>query len=487
MSLSFDPKSVALPSGHFIGGEYIGGAGAITVHAPSDGRLLADIPLADVEVVDRAVESAKKALVASGWATQRPRERLKALYAWADLIEKEAEALARIEAVSSSRLVKEALSGDVMIAAEQIRFFAEFADKECDDLVPTADNQFGFIASEPYGVVGAITAWNVPVALAGWKLAPALAAGNAVVLKPSEMTPFSTLYLAELAVRAGIPAGLINIVLGNGPQTGAAIVAHPQIAKISFTGSTRAGVAIMENAARNGIKPVTLELGGKSPQVVFADADLDLAAGCITRTILGNAGQGCVAGSRVLAERSIAEELTVRIARLMEDIRPGPTWDEATTFSPIISETQLSRIDGIVQAARQGGADIVCGGGRIEREGSFYQPTIITGVNETSPAVAEEIFGPVLTVQSFDDESQATEMAKHATYGLSSGLFTRDLSRAMRMIRKLEAGTVWVNRYGRTRDHILPTGGWKASGLGKDLGREAYHANRRTKSVLIDY
>lgn len=486
MSLSFDPASLSLPIGHYIGGEYVAGRGEMAVLAPSDGRTIAEIPLADAGMIDRAVEASKAALASSGWGSQRPRERLRALHAWADLIEVEAETLARIEAVSSSRPICEALSGDVMIVAEQIRFFAEFADKEGGDLVPTADSQIGFIASEPYGVVGAITAWNVPLALAGWKLGPALAAGNAVVIKPSEMTPFSTLYLAELAVRAGLPAGLVNVVLGDGPGTGAALVANSDIAKVSFTGSTRAGVAIMENSARTGIKPVTLELGGKSPQVVFADADLELAARCITRTILANAGQGCVAGSRVIVARQAADELAMRIEVLMKQISPGPTWDEASSYSPIISERQLVRIDSIVSAARERGAEVVCGGGRIDCTGSFYQPTMLIGVDQASPAITEEIFGPVLTLQSFDGEDEATELARHPTYGLCAGLFTKDLSRAMRMARKLEAGTVWVNRYGRSRDHILPTGGWKSSGIGKDLGREAYLANRRTKSVLID-
>ena len=300
------------------------------------------------------------------------------------------------------------------------------------------------------------------------------------------MTPFSTLYLAELSVRAGLPAGLINVVLGDGPTTGASLVAHPEIAKLSFTGSTRAGGAIMENVGRTGIKPVTLELGGKSPQIVFADCDIDLAAACIARGILGNAGQGCVAGSRVIVEESIAQQLAEKIAERMAMVKPGPTWDEASNYSPIISEKQLSRIDGIVGGARSHGAEILCGGARIDREGSFYQPTLITGVSANSPALSEEIFGPVLTVQSFATEDEALALARHATYGLCSGLFTRDLSRALRLSKRLEAGSVWVNRYGRSRDHILPTGGWKASGVGKDLGREAYLANRRTKSILID-
>lgn len=486
MSPSFDPRDLTYPAGHFLDGALVSGPDQIAVHAPSDGRVLSDIPLADASMVDRAVQSAKKAQVESGWASQRPRERLKALSAWADLIEAEALPLAQLEAASSPRPVTDALKNDVAIVAEQIRFFAEFADKSCDALVPTADSQIGFVASEPYGVVGAITAWNVPLALAGWKLAPALAAGNAVVLKPSEMTPFSTLYLAELAVRAGLPKGLFNVVLGDGATTGSALVSHPDIGKVSFTGSTRAGIEVMTTAARSGLKPVTLELGGKSPQVVFADADIELAAQCITRTILSNAGQGCVAGSRVLVQDSVADQLSERIAALMALATPGPTWDAETTYSPIISDRQLNRIDEIVSAARHAGAEIQCGGTRFDHEGSFYKPTLIRKVSSDSPALLEEIFGPVLTVQTFSDEDEAAEMARHPVYGLCAGLFTRDLSRAMRMIRRLEAGTVWVNRYGRSRDHILPTGGWKSSGIGQDLGKEAYRANRRIKSVLID-
>lgn len=486
MSLSFDPKSLRLPKGHFIGGGYVEGRGEIPVYAPSDGQALSTLPQADAAVVDQAVAAAKAALRQSGWAAQRPRERVRAMHAWADLIEENAQTLAKLEAVASSRPVTEAFAADVPIAAEQIRFFAEFADKEGGDLVPTAQNQIGFIASEPYGVVGAITAWNVPLALAGWKLGPALAAGNAVVIKPSEMTPYSTLFLAELSVRAGLPAGLVNVVLGDGPTTGASLVSHPDIAKVSFTGSTRAGGAIMENIGRTGIKPVTLELGGKSPQLVFADADLDLASRSIARGILANAGQGCVAGGRVIVAAAVAQQLIALLAERMKEIVPGPTWDALSAYSPIISEQQLARIDGIVQTAIRSGAQAICGGGRINRDGYFYRPTILADVTPGSPALADEIFGPVLTIQTFDDEAEAIELARHATYGLCAGLFTRDLSRALRMISRLEAGTVWVNRYGRSRDHILPTGGWKASGLGKDLGREAYLANRRTKSVLID-
>ncbi|PKA43537.1 aldehyde dehydrogenase [Rhizobium sullae] len=485
MTLSFDPDSLSLPNGHFIGSRLIEARGELPTHRPSDAKAYWDCPVASADIVDQAVDTAQKALKESGWASLRPRERTKAMQRWADLIEQEAVPLAKMEAVGSTRPVGHLIAGDIAVTAEQIRFFAEFADKEGSDLVPTADDSLGMIMTEAYGVVGAITPWNFPLSMAGWKLAPALAAGNAVVLKPSEITPFSTLYLAELAVRAGLPAGLINIVLGDGPTTGSAITGHPGIAKVSFTGSTAAGAAIMTNIARTGVKPMTLELGGKSPQLVFADADLDMAAGAIATSLLGNAGQACVAGSRLIVEAKVADVLVDAIIARLAAIRPGPTWNEATDYPPIISERQIGRMDSIVRATVDGGAECLAGGKRLDCEGYFYAPTLISGVTATSPAVLEEIFGPVLTIQTFEDQEEALTLADHPTYGLAAGLFTRDLSRAIRLTRRLQAGTVWVNRYGRSRDHILPTGGYKQSGIGKDLGREAYLANRKSKSVLI--
>ncbi|APX24119.1 MAG: aldehyde dehydrogenase [Rhodobacteraceae bacterium] len=477
---------IQLPKGHYIGGRYVSGPDAIEVISPSTGARIGAIPCADAELVDAAVRSAREALATSGWAGLTPRDRLRAMHAWAALIEENAEELARLEAICSSRPAALARTGDVLVSAEQIRFFAEFADKEAGTLVPTSDAQFGFISDHPYGVVGAITPWNFPISMAAWKLGPALAAGNAIVLKPSEMTPYTTLRLAELAVEAGIPAGLVNVVLGDGPTTGTAITGHRGIDKVSFTGSTRAGGAIMENIARTGIKPMTLELGGKSPMVVFADADLDVAAKSLETGIMPNAGQFCVAGSRILVEESIADALAERLRARFSTYAPTDTLADQAGFSPIISDKQLRRIDGIVQAAKAQGGEILCGGAPFETPGSYYQPTLISGVTQDSPAVTEEIFGPVATFQTFRTEDEAMQLAAHETYGLAAGLFTSDVSRALRLTRRLEAGTVWVNRYGRTRDHILPTGGWKASGLGKDLGREAYLANRRTKSVLID-
>lgn len=485
MTLSFDPDSLPLPVGHFIGGRLIPAKNGIDMFRPSDGVAYAGCPKADETVVDQAVQTAKAALKSSNWGGVRPRERTKVLQRWADLIEAEAETLAKIEALSSTRPVGHLIACDIAITAEQIRFFAEFADKEGGELVPTDDSSLGMIMTEPYGVVGAITPWNFPISMAGWKLGPALAAGNAVVLKPSEITPFSTVYMAELAVRAGLPAGLINIVLGDGPVTGNAITGHPDISKISFTGSTAAGAAIMANIARTGIKPMTLELGGKSPQLVFADADIEKAAAAIAGNIISNAGQACVAGSRVIVEESAADVLSSAIIAHMKKAIPGPTWDEASQYSPIISEVQRNRIDGIVQAAIAQGGECLTGGSAMDGPGYFYQPTLIANVDQTSPAVTEEIFGPVLTLQTFRTEEEALALSDHPTYGLAAGLFSRDLSRVMRLSQKIQAGTIWVNRYGRSRDHILPTGGYKRSGIGKDLGREAYFANRKSKSVLI--
>ncbi|MGV2126395.1 aldehyde dehydrogenase family protein [Agrobacterium vitis] len=485
MTLSFDPDTIALPIGHFIGDALVDANGALDMYRPSDGKGYAGCPIANEDMVDRAVQTAKQALKTSQWGNVRPRERTIALQRWADLIEREAETLAKLEALSSTRPVGHLIAGDIAVTAEQIRFFAEMADKEGDALVPTDGDSLGMIMSEPYGVVGAITPWNFPVSMAGWKLGPALAAGNAVVLKPSEMTPFSSIYLAQLAVRAGIPAGLINIVLGDGAVTGNAITGHPDIAKVSFTGSTGAGQAIMGNIARTGVKPMTLELGGKSPQLVFADADLDKAVAAIAQSILSNAGQACVAGSRLIVERSVMEPLAEAIIAKMRAVKAGPTWDATAQYSPIISQRQRERIDSIVKAAIDAGAECLTGGDIMEGDGYFYTPTLLSHVDQHSPAVTQEIFGPVLTMQSFAHEDEALALADHPTYGLCAGLFTRDLSRALRLTRALQAGTVWVNRYGRSRDHILPTGGYKQSGIGKDLGREAYHANRKSKSVLI--
>ncbi|MGF6779782.1 aldehyde dehydrogenase family protein [Paraburkholderia sp. GAS334] len=487
---SFDPAQVVVRQGHFIGGEYVDeGAGRIDVARPSDGVIYASVPRADAALVDRAVDNAWQAFRTSGWAHMAPRERARILRQFADLVAADVATLAPLEALGSTRPVRDAAAWDVPFTAEGIRFYAEFADKIGGDVVATDHDHLGMTIAEPIGVIGAIAPWNFPLVMASWKIAPALAAGNAVVLKPSEMTPFSVLRLAELAVAAGVPPGIFNVVQGDGRTTGDALVRHPRIGKVTFTGSTSTGAAIMAACAETGTKPVTLELGGKSPQIVFADAPrlADVAAR-IAGAITGNAGQVCVAGSRLLVERSIADELAGRIQQVFAGLRAGPTWASGTTLPPIISDPQAARIDAIVQRTVASGARLCCGGSRVDgaTPGAFYAPTMLTGVTPESEAVRAEIFGPVLTLQTFDTEDEALELARHPDYGLAAGVHTADLGRALRFVRGIEAGTVWVNRYGRTSDFMIPTGGYKRSGIGKDLGRQAYEANLRFKSVLID-
>ncbi len=485
---SFDPRLIAVRSAHFIGGQYRDAAPSLEVVRPSDGAAYAELPVADADLVDEAVNNAWQAFTRSDWASRPPRERARVMRRWADLIEADAAILAPLEAVGSTRPHKDVIAWDIPYVAEGIRFFAELADKHGGSVAATQTDRLGMQIAEPYGVIAAIAPWNFPLSMASWKVAPALAAGNAVVLKPSELTPFSSLRFAELALQAGIPAGIFNVVQGDGRVTGDALCRHPRIGKVTFTGSTATGSSIMSTCALIGPKPVTLELGGKSPQLVFADVpDIAKTARTVALAITGNAGQVCVSGSRLLIERSIMAPFIEQLQGYFQGLKPGPTWAPDSTLSPIISHLQASRIDAIVQRSVQAGAEVLSGGGLFDGlGGAYYRPTLLTGVDDANPAVCEEIFGPVLTIQAFDTEEEALSLAAHATYGLAAGVHTADINRALRLVRGLEVGTVWVNRYGRSNDYILPTGGYKRSGIGKDLGREAFEANLRFKSVLID-
>ncbi|WP_250495027.1 aldehyde dehydrogenase family protein [Caballeronia sp. GAWG1-1] len=486
----FDPDQIALPSGHFIDGRIVAGASDIEVIRPSDAWLMGVIPDASDSVVDEAVENAHRNWRASKWGTCAPRERARVLLRWADLIDAHADELARLEAVGSTRPIGEARAFDIPFTAECIRFFAECADKFGGDTIPTRHDSLGMVLPEPYGVVAAIAPWNFPLTMASWKCAPVLAAGNAMVLKPSELTPHSIVRFAQLAVEAGLPAGIFNIVQGRGQGAGAALVRHPLIGKVSFTGSTRTGASIMSEAAQFGTKPVTLELGGKSPQVVFDDAgDIDEVAQRIVRGFTSNAGQACVSGTRLIVQRGIAERVVDAVIARIATFEPGPTWMASTRFPPIINALQATRIHQAMRDSIDEGASVLCGGECFDTAGKgfFYRPTLLANVTSASRAVREEIFGPVLTVQTFDDEEEALALADHPTYGLAAGVHTRDIGRALRAMRRIQAGTVWVNRFGRTWDFMMPTGGFKGSGIGKDLGRQAFEANFRYKAVLIDF
>lgn len=491
MMLSFDPNKVSVPTGNYIDGQSCQTRGeTLAIKRPSDGQVYAELNEAQAGDVDRAVQVAHRAARESGWATCSPRERGRVLRRWASLIEQDAHQLGQLEALGSTRPIADVINHEIPFTAEAIRFYAECADKYSGDLFPTQSSSLGMLLTEPFGVIGAITPWNFPLSMASWKCGPALAAGNAVVLKPSELTPFSTVRMAELAVQAGLPAGILNIVQGRGEVAGSALVRHPLVRKVSFTGSTQTGAQIMSDAAQFGMKPVTLELGGKSPQVVFDDAgDIDELAARILRGFTANGGQACVAGTRLIVQRGIADALTEKLIALCRTFRPGLTWDENTRYAPMIDARQGNKVAAVVAAAKAAGAEVLVGGERFADTGDgwFWQPTLLTGMAADNPAIQTEIFGPVLTIQRFDEEEEALRMAAHDTYGLCAGVHTLNLPRALRAVRQLAAGTVWVNRYGRSGDFIIPTGGFLGSGIGKDLGRQAFQACQQQKSVLIDF
>jgi len=488
MALTFDPTTLAVPSGHHIGGKFVElGKADIDVLRPSDHQIFGTIADGGEAAVDLAVEAARKALMESRWSRIGPRERARVLRRWADLVNEQNECLARLEAAGSSRLISLTAAGDVVRTADVIRFFAEYCDKLEGEITATEAGTLSLVRNEPYGVVGAIVPWNFPMITAAWKFAPALAAGNAVVMKTSELTPYSLLALADLAAKAGLPGGLLNVINGLGHTTGSAIVRHPEIRKISFTGSSHTGLAIIREA---GIKPLTLELGGKSPQLVFSDAgDLDQVSARVATAFIANAGQVCTAGSRLIVQNKIADELLDRVERRCKAVKPGPTWNGETDFAPIISGRQADRIDALVRQTVKEGAYIRTGGNFIEsrNEGAFYAPTMLEGVAEDMTGFKEEFFGPVVSVHRFDDVEEGLRLADHPTFGLAASVHTSDIRKALHAADRIEAGTVWVNHHGRAPEFTSPAGGFKSSGYGKDMGRAGIEAYLRKKAIWVNY
>jgi aldehyde dehydrogenase (NAD+) len=483
------PQDVAVPAGHWIGGRPLAdGIATIVVERPSDGSRHGEVLEAGAAIVQAAVAAAVEGQAA--WAALRPRQRGDAMRRWAALVDRDRERLARLEAVVSSRPYHEALAADVPAVAEWLRFYGEYADKLEGTVTASGDDRLSLVLREPYGVVGVITPWNFPLFLATWKLAPAVAAGNAVVVKASELTPWSVRALAELATEAGVPNGVINVVHGTGPVTGKALVQHPDVGYVTFTGSTATGARIMADAAAAGIKPVALELGGKSATLVHADCgDLDTVADHVTWGITRNAGQLCYAGSRLVVDNRVADALLERVQQRMQALVPGPTWSGATTMPPVISRRQCRRIDELVRQTVAEGAQLRCGGAPSEQEGGcYYAGTLLDHVRTGMTGYLQEIFGPVLCVQRFDDPADALRLANHPVYGLSAAVFTRDVGRALAAARGLRAGTVWVNRWGRTPEMMTsPFGGYGQSGFGKESGRLGVDAFLRSKSVWIDF
>lgn len=481
----FEPQSVAVPTGLFIDGRSVDTAEQHSVVSPSSGEVVRAVSWATPDQVDQAVAAARAAFPA--WAALAPRDRAALLYRFADAVDAHAEELARLEALVSARIYSEVMSRDVRVVSGVLRYFGEFSDKIDGSVTPTPRNSLSLTVHEPYGVVAAISPWNFPMILSAWKFAPALAAGNTVVLKPSEMTPFSAARLAEIAVEAGIPAAVFNVVQGDG-AIGGQLVRHPDVDYVTFTGSSATGARIMSASATSGLKPVSLELGGKGPQLVFDDAgDLDRLAKMIARGITYNSGQVCFAGSRLVVQRGIADELVQRVADEMRGFRVGETWSTATTMPPIINQRQADRIESLVAEGVNEGASVVCGGERVDHPGGcFFAPTILRGVKADSCAIREEIFGPVLAVQEFDDFAEGVALANHADYGLTASVHTRDIGRAFTAARQIESGTVWINDWGRRTDFTAPFGGYKRSGIGKDMGRAGFEKYMKTKAIWLE-
>lgn len=490
MSLDFDPNTIELSADHLIAGRRVaGGAEEIAVHRPSDGVATTPIRAADEAVVDEAVRAAAKAFRTSGWAAASPLERAAVLKRWADLLDRDRLRIARIEAASTTRPIEDMVNRDLVRAAGAIRYFAEWADKVEGRLFAGRAGTTAMSAPEPFGVVASIAPFNFPAINAIWKSAPALAVGNAVVLKPSELTPYSALAIAELAIEAGLPVGLFNVVQGGG-ATGSALVRHPLTAKITFTGSSATGAKVMADAALTGTKPLTLELGGKSPQLVLSDVrDLDAVALNVANGFLANAGQVCTAGTRLITPRSLMDPLIDKVMRIATERRAGPTWECGNTLPPIISERQAQRIDRLLDETRADGADLLMGGGRVasRNAGAYYEPTILSGVPESSVGFREEFFGPVLSVFPYDDEEEGIVMTNHPAYALAASVYTDDARKALSIPSRIEAGTVWVNAHGRQPDYSTPQGGFKGSGFGKEMGRAGLESFLRFKTVWLNH
>jgi aldehyde dehydrogenase (NAD+) len=471
----------------FIDGEWVDALSQKTFATidPATGETLCEVAEAQAEDVDKAVMAARRAFDDGRWSDLSPHKRARLLYKIASLIDEHRQELAQIETVDNGKPVGQA-TGEMVAVAETFRYYAGWANKVFGDTNPTAANMFSYTLREPVGVCGQIIPWNFPAVMAAWKIAPAIAFGNTVVLKPAEQTPLSALRLAELCDEAGLPKGVLNVVTGDG-STGAAIVEHPQVDKIAFTGSTEVGRQIMRSAAGT-LKKVSLELGGKSPNIVLADADLDAAAQASLWGIFANAGQICTAGSRLLVEESVHDELMQRLERSTGQFRLGHGLDPSTTMGPVVSEEQLQRVVGYIEAGKQEGAQLVRGGERPSDPsippGYFVEPTIFDAVDNKMKIAQEEIFGPVLSVIPFRGTDDAIRIANDVIYGLAAAVWTNDLSTAHRLARSIRAGTVWINTYNVT-DLGVSFGGYKQSGFGRELGKYSVDLYTQIKSVFV--
>jgi phenylacetaldehyde dehydrogenase len=472
-----------------IGGKWIAArAGkSFETYDPGTGRVIARVAEGEAADIDLAVQAARAAFDGGAWGRVTASDRGRMIWKLGDLIEQHAAELAELETLNNGKPLASALRGDVPLSADMFRYMAGWATKITGETLDVSmpGSFHAFTVREPVGVVGQIIPWNAPLLMAAWKLAPALATGCTIVLKPAEQTPLSALRLGELIQEAGFPEGVVNIVTGFGPTAGAAIAAHPDIDKVAFTGSSDVGRIIVQAAAGN-LKKVSLELGGKSPVIVFPDADMSRAVPGAAQAIFANSGQVCTAGSRLFAHKSVFDKMVEGVAAEAGKIRVGHGLQEGTQMGPVISQTQLERVTGYIEQGKAAGATVAAGGIRVGSEGYFIAPTILTGTTADMSVVREEIFGPVVCAMRFDDDDleRIARQANDTIFGLAGSVWTRDLSTAHKMVRRIRAGRIGVNIHGSV-DAALPTGGFKQSGWGRERGREGLNLYTEVKSVVI--
>jgi gamma-glutamyl-gamma-aminobutyraldehyde dehydrogenase/4-guanidinobutyraldehyde dehydrogenase/NAD-dependent aldehyde dehydrogenase len=455
--------------------------------SPIDGRVLGRVAAGDADDVDRAVQAARATFESGAWSRRAPAERKKVLQRLAELMLAHREELALLETLDMGKPIGDSFRVDVPGSASCIAWFGELADKIYDEIAPTDPAALAMITREPVGVVGAVVPWNFPLYMASWKVGPALAAGNSVVLKPAEQSPLTALRLGELAVEAGVPPGVLNVVPGFGETAGRAVGMHMDVDAVTFTGSTEVGKLFLEYAGKSNMKHVSLECGGKSPHIVMADCpDLDVAARAAAIGIFFNQGEVCNAGSRLLVEEKIKDEFLDKVMAHGKKMVPNDPLDPKTRMGAIVDDKQLARVLGYIEAGHKDGAQLKMGGARARLEsGGFYvEPTVFDRVDNRMRIAQEEIFGPVLATIAFKDAAEAVRIGNDSIYGLAAALWTRDLSTAHKMARALRAGTVWVNCFDHG-DNTVPFGGFKQSGIGRDKSRHALEKYTQLKTTWI--
>lgn len=483
--------TLVLPSQHFINGAFVPAASGATFAAvsPIDGQVLVHLAAGDAEDIDRAVKAARAAFEAGHWSQLAPKQRKKTLLAWAELIQAHRDELALLETLDMGKPISDSLAVDVRATADCIRWYAEAIDKIYDEIAPTGPNALAMIVREPLGVIGAVVPWNFPMIMAAWKLAPALATGNSVVLKPAEQSSLTALRLAELAVAAGLPAGVFNVVTGLGEQAGQALGLHGDVDAIGFTGSTEVGKLFLQYSGRSNMKRVNLECGGKSPNIIMPDCpDLDAAIAAAAGGIFFNQGEMCSAASRLLVHESLHDAVVEGVVKAAALYRPGHPLDPTTKLGAMVDHHHARRVAGYIAAGQAEGATLALGGGTTApaglEQGCYIEPTVFAAAEQGMRIAQEEIFGPVLTVIPFRDAEQAVQIANDSIYGLAGAVWTRDINTALRMARRIRAGMVYVNSYDAD-DITVPFGGFKQSGFGRDKSLHALDKYTDLKTIWV--